>query len=173
MCEVLSVPWGKQGSHGLCCVWEGKELKFPREEHPHTKWTPAESKTGQDSSGLIRQRTHELKSGEGNMTFFSILSIRTALTCFWNYSERSWSDNGLPEKRFTLVISSPCKGILALKIQNAFTTFWEIWVTGELHHYNRLFASASIPIFLLCRSSHSSANHSILDEYWIYKAHCA
>lgn len=78
MCEVLSVPWGKQGNLGLRSVGEGKNGSLRGEGHPHTQWTPAESKTGQDSSGLIRQRTHELKSGGGNMTFFfSILSIGT------------------------------------------------------------------------------------------------
>lgn len=51
-----------------------------REKDTHTQWMPAESKTGQYSSGLIRQWTHELKSGGGNMTFFfSILSIGTIL----------------------------------------------------------------------------------------------
>lgn len=78
MCEVLSVPLGKQGNLGLHNVGEGKNVSLQGEEHPHTQWTPAESKTGQASSGLIRQRTHELKSGGGNMTFsFSILSIGT------------------------------------------------------------------------------------------------
>lgn len=78
MCEVLSVPSEKQGNLGLHSVREGKDGGPQGIEHPYTQWMPAESKTGQDSSGLIRQRTHELKSGGGNMTFFlSILSIGT------------------------------------------------------------------------------------------------
>ena len=69
---------GSKGNLGLHSVRERKTEVFGGEGHPHTQWTPAESKTGQDSSGLIRQRTHELKSGGGNMTFFfSILSIGT------------------------------------------------------------------------------------------------
>ncbi len=75
---MLSVPRGKQGNLGLHGVRRGKDESLQGEEHPHTQWMPAESKTGQDSSGLIRQRTHELKSGGGNMTFFlSIQSIGT------------------------------------------------------------------------------------------------
>lgn len=75
MSEVLSVPWGKQRNLGLHGVKEGKVF---RGKNTHTQWMPAESKTGQDSSGLIRQRTPELKSGGGNITFFlSIQSIGT------------------------------------------------------------------------------------------------
>lgn len=78
MSEVLSVPWGKQRNLGLHGVKEGKDGSLQGEEHPHAQWMPAESKTGQDSSGLIRQRTPELKSGGRNITFFlSIQSIGT------------------------------------------------------------------------------------------------
>lgn len=60
------------------------------EKDTHTQWTPAESKTGQDSSGLIRRRTHELKSGGGNMTFFfSILLGLYSLA-----SEITWREVG-------------------------------------------------------------------------------
>lgn len=75
---VISPLGEAKGTLACTVLGEGKTEVFGGEGHPHTQWTPAESKTGQDSSGLIRQRTHELKSGGGNMTFFfSILSIGT------------------------------------------------------------------------------------------------
>lgn len=70
----------------------GKEkTEVYRGKNTHTQWMPAESKTGQDSSGLIRQRTHELKSGGGNMTFFSSLSVYRDYSLA---SEITWREAG-------------------------------------------------------------------------------
>lgn len=119
MKEALSVPGEASGPR--VCTEFGKRVF--RAKNTHTQWMPAESKTGQDFSGVIRQRTPELKSGGGNITFFfSIQSIRT--------SEITWGEAFLimdcQSADSLQSLLSACKGRLALKIQNTSSAFWEI-----------------------------------------------